>query len=495
VIRTVSEPVPWPGGGPWIVAGTSAGVDWQTAAAALAAAGQVRVAAVAVGPVPPPGDLLLGRVSTWLQVSDGGDDPPSVEDVAGVVATLWETHGLVLVTAVPGLLVPVGAGGWTLADLAAALSAPVVVVTDSGPDAANHTTLALGALAGRGIMAAVITVGATADDENLPVTPAGRIPADAADRPDEFTASAPGWLNPILHATRGRPRTTTPPEAPPPGTTVSGRRVVLALLAIFASAVVAACGLALVNRTDTRAGQGLRFTTTVGPAQGHAAVSAQPAPRPTTPRPTLAATAVCPQYAAGVIPARADAATRSRINAAWKRIENWLARHAPKSRRALRPPATAERIDQIQRQMSVAFPADLVASLLRHNGVAAMGFDLPPFFSPMSVDEIASDWVVSCGVMANVTMGSDDWWHKAFVPFAADGGGGCLLVDQRAGGHGRVGEFYPEDGTGFERWPASITELLEKTARSLETGRPYENRYAPKVDAEGALDWEILQSR
>lgn len=50
-----------------------------------------------------------------------------------------------------------------------------------------------------------------------------------------------------------------------------------------------------------------------------------------------------------------------------------------------------------------------------------------------------------------------------------------------------------EDGTRFERWPASVTELLEKTAQSLETGRPYEDRYRPKV-VDGVLDWEILPS-
>jgi hypothetical protein len=47
--------------------------------------------------------------------------------------------------------------------------------------------------------------------------------------------------------------------------------------------------------------------------------------------------------------------------------------------------------------------------------------------------------------------------------------------------------------SGFDRWPASVTELLEKTARSLESGQPYENRYRPKVDAQGALDWEIIR--
>jgi cell wall assembly regulator SMI1 len=207
---------------------------------------------------------------------------------------------------------------------------------------------------------------------------------------------------------------------------------------------------------------------------------------------TRTAAQVCPQGAAGVVPARPDRTARKRVDAAWQRIETWLAAHAPTSRRALRPPATAARIDQAQRRMSVAFPPDLVASLLRHDGSAARGPSLPPFYTPMPVDEIVSDWAVSCQVLGETEYGFDRWWDKGFVPFATAGDGGCLVVDQSPGGHGRVGEFYPEEGTSFDRWPGSLTELLEKTARSLETGRPYDGRYRPLVDAEGALDWEII---
>ena len=43
----------------------------------------------------------------------------------------------------------------------------------------------------------------------------------------------------------------------------------------------------------------------------------------------------------------------------------------------------AAQTDQVQRRMSVAFPADLVASLPRHDGTAPAGFSLPPFLTPM----------------------------------------------------------------------------------------------------------------
>jgi cell wall assembly regulator SMI1 len=138
--------------------------------------------------------------------------------------------------------------------------------------------------------------------------------------------------------------------------------------------------------------------------------------------------------------------------------------------------------------MSVAFPSDLVASLRRHDGVdGAAGFAMPPYYRPMTLSEITGTWTVNCRVLAEVRA-IPDWWHRAFVPFAADGGGGCLLVDQRPGGHGRVGEFISESGTRFERWPASVAELLEGVAAALETGGSYVG-YRPSVTPTGQLDW------
>src|SRR5688572_22066372 len=106
--------VPWPPGGPWVLATTSANVDWQPAATALAAASTVRTAALVLGAAAPPAEPLLGRLATYLQTADGAADPLSVDEAAALVRTLARTHGLVLVVGVPGLLVPVGRAGWTV---------------------------------------------------------------------------------------------------------------------------------------------------------------------------------------------------------------------------------------------------------------------------------------------------------------------------------------------------------------------------------------------
>ncbi|MGW4943341.1 SMI1/KNR4 family protein [Actinoplanes sp. NPDC004185] len=629
--------MPWPDGGPWVLATTSASVDWQPAAAALAAASTVRAAALVFGAATPPGQLLLGELATFLQAGDSAADPLSVDEAVALVRTLARTHGLVLVVGVPGLLVPAGRAGWTLMDLAVAVSAPVVVVTGTGPDAANHTTLALGALAGHGLTAAVITVGdepsgATAQSDNagqeagpgreagpgeragpgreagpeqdaglgqraepdqeaetrqeagpgeragpgqeagpgerseleqeagtaqaersesdqidqsgesaegatgapsagdataagsaarpeasdpetadtppvpdheagMPVTPAGRIPAEPTDHTEDFPTAARQWLHPLLHASAGRPKAENPPPPPqplPPPATASGKRVVLLLAGVFVSMSLVVCGLAFCQptlRTEATLEQ-----VTIQPAPRTKATEREPEPeldteRPVPAPPTRPVSDVCPQNQARVTPTAPDRATTKRVNAAWKRIETWLAAHAPATRRSLQPPADTKRIDAAQRRMSVAFPADLVASLRRHDGVIhdkGAAFTLPFFYGPMPVRDIPGEWLTLCGVLVEVFGQQDStWWDKAFVPFASSGDGGNLFVDQRPGSHSRVGEFYNEDGVSFEDWPASVTELLEKTADSLESGRPFGNSYRPRVTRQGVLEWDV----
>jgi hypothetical protein len=196
---------------------------------------------------------------------------------------------------------------------------------------------------------------------------------------------------------------------------VSGRRVVVILIAVFVAAAVLACGLAFLNRPRRTTETISRVTVSVGPAAPRTAL--RPLPPVAVPSPSREPAAVCPRNRAGVVPARAGAATQRRVDAAWKRIEDWLAGHAAKSRRALRPPAAQARIDAVQRQMSVPFPADLVASLRRHDGVAEMGFALPPFYTPAPVDRILADWTVNCDVASDLSL--PGWWDPAFIPFAA----------------------------------------------------------------------------
>nr|WP_225953523.1 SMI1/KNR4 family protein [Kibdelosporangium phytohabitans] len=186
-----------------------------------------------------------------------------------------------------------------------------------------------------------------------------------------------------------------------------------------------------------------------------------------------------------------------RVNRAWERIEKWLAANAPATAATLAPPADPALLAETQRQIGVPFPAELIAFLRRHDGAGTdmrAGFTLPPFYQPMSARAIDVDAKMMCDVLG--TSGHDEnvgsWWHGQVVPFAQDGGGGNLLLDQRPGRGGRLGEHDEESDMGFERYPRTLTELLEVTATSLETGGIALKHYRPKVVDGGILEWDII---
>lgn len=117
---------------------------------------------------------------------------PTVEETVAAVARLRD-RDLVLVEGSGGLLVHLDAHRGTLADVANALDAPVLVVVRAGLGTLNHTALTCEALRARGVRCRGIVVGAwpqhpglatTCNLEDLPVYAGaplvGRLPQDAS---------------------------------------------------------------------------------------------------------------------------------------------------------------------------------------------------------------------------------------------------------------------------------------------------------------------------
>ncbi|MBH5338222.1 ATP-dependent dethiobiotin synthetase BioD [Streptomyces pactum] len=137
------------------------------------------------------------------------------KDVAAEAERLAATHDLVLVEGAGGLLVRFDEEGGTLADAARLLDAPVLVVTQAGLGTLNSTHLTAEALRARGLRCPGVVIGrwpATPDlavrcnltdlpkDAGAPLL--GAVPDEAgALPPEEFRASAPGWLAPALGGT------------------------------------------------------------------------------------------------------------------------------------------------------------------------------------------------------------------------------------------------------------------------------------------------------
>ncbi|MEV4098470.1 dethiobiotin synthase [Streptosporangium saharense] len=219
-----------------VITGTDTGVGKTVVTAAVAALARERGSSVAV--VKPaqtgvgaldPGDLddviRLTGVTTTFELARfpdplapaaaarvAGLPPVSLDQAAVRVAELAASHRLVLVEGAGGLLVRFDEEGTTLADLARALSAPVLLVTRASLGTLNHTALTLEAMAGRGLDLAGVVIGSwpaepglaercnVADLEMLAARPlAGALPegSGSLDR-EAFSRTARAGLAPVL---------------------------------------------------------------------------------------------------------------------------------------------------------------------------------------------------------------------------------------------------------------------------------------------------------
>ncbi|MFF0307782.1 dethiobiotin synthase [Streptosporangium sp. NPDC004379] len=219
-----------------VVTGTDTGVGKTVVTAAVAALARERGSSIAV--VKPaqtgvgenePGDLddviRLSGVTTTFEFARFPDplSPAAAARVSGLpqvslaraaqrVRELAESHRLVVVEGAGGLLVRFDEEGATLADLARALSAPVLLVCRAALGTLNHTALTLEAMAHRGLDLAGVVIGSwpaepglaercnVADLEMLAARPlAGALPEDsgALDRAS-FARTARAGLSPAL---------------------------------------------------------------------------------------------------------------------------------------------------------------------------------------------------------------------------------------------------------------------------------------------------------
>ena len=96
-----------------------------------------------------------------------GLPPLALADAAEYIAKLAVSRDLVLVEGAGGLLVRYDAAGATIADLAARLAAPVLVVTAATLGTLNHTALTLEAIAARRLRLAGVVIGAWPRDPDL----------------------------------------------------------------------------------------------------------------------------------------------------------------------------------------------------------------------------------------------------------------------------------------------------------------------------------------
>jgi dethiobiotin synthetase len=164
-----------------------------------------------------------------------GLPPADLGYAAGYIAKLAAARDLVLVEGAGGLLVRYDPAGGTVADLAAALGAPVLVVAAAGLGTLNHTALTLEALAARRLPLAGVLIGSWPREPDLAAATnlgdlrtlvggplAGLLPeGSGALSPADFLAVARAGLSPGLggeatgEPTQGQPTQGQPTQGQP----------------------------------------------------------------------------------------------------------------------------------------------------------------------------------------------------------------------------------------------------------------------------------------
>lgn len=185
------------------------------------------------------------------------------------------------------------------------------------------------------------------------------------------------------------------------------------------------------------------------------------------------------------------------VEESWARIDAWLARHAPRTLRSLRPPASKEEIAEAERTLGVTFCPDLVASLLCHDGtdlgagvLTLDGVTLAP------LTDIVSNSLSRRGIGADEDYGDEElagYWRDEWVMItrgvAWDSYDGRFITHRDGENYGRVGYFFTGDAPSFTEW-GSLRAMLADLADALERRRPMRGG-VPVADG-CALHWETI---
>jgi cell wall assembly regulator SMI1 len=185
------------------------------------------------------------------------------------------------------------------------------------------------------------------------------------------------------------------------------------------------------------------------------------------------------------------------VATSWDRIEEWC--QANDIANVLRPPASATDIASAEAEIGHRFPADLVESLLRHDGTNTrpMSFLVPTRWILLPLARMVEDWKWRTEDLAERQatevddMGDeddDDWsdveegeedlfwgWNREWLPIALDDTGCALVVDLRPGDRrGTVGYLDPQSIPRFDsvNTYSSTAALLQHTANALHGDGP-----------------------
>ncbi|WP_159961507.1 SMI1/KNR4 family protein [Blastococcus haudaquaticus] len=120
------------------------------------------------------------------------------------------------------------------------------------------------------------------------------------------------------------------------------------------------------------------------------------------------------------------------VDAAWERIERWLAEHHPRGTGVLAPGASEEALRSVETTIGRPLPAPLRRSLARHDGQAEGVGSITEGHELLSAADIADEWTMLREISDDLGP-MEDWWRPSWVGFTADGSGNGLCLDAETG--------------------------------------------------------------
>ena len=179
------------------------------------------------------------------------------------------------------------------------------------------------------------------------------------------------------------------------------------------------------------------------------------------------------------------------VSESWRRIDAWLAEHAPASLAGLRSPATSEAIARTESLIGMPLPDDLRESLMCHNGEDHFGSALPcGQLFPVEEIVVANHRRLENWDRDEPEMEEIPWWGDGWVPFAGDGVSPYFIASHPGMWHGHLGFAPHDDGAGFLGWP-SLGAWLHHVAEAMERfAQQYAHAVQPPTSrGDGTLNW------
>ena len=185
----------------------------------------------------------------------------------------------------------------------------------------------------------------------------------------------------------------------------------------------------------------------------------------------------------------------SENNLLWDRLEQVLAKHAPRILEELAPPAATTEINETERLLGVSLPQDVRAAYLRHNGSIRSAVLGPTLFFEArwcSLEEVVACWSQKLRRAEVVGEGDHDngllptwgpswakrftrpeYWNSRWIPIGLNDVDCPLCVDLAPAGAGRCGQliYVGNEGDGGVVKAPGLSEYLSFIADCYESNR------------------------